>query len=473
MNNTSAIVAPDGATPKKKNVAYRVFAALLAALAIGVFFVPFTYVITFAGIKEMSFFEAIKLLFTDGAYDKLFGFIPSLVPTEPINGLFAVLSLYLMMLCSVLTVIFGIISIFCSKKAPAMLRITTYFFTIGFGIYSLYTLWFSYLYWPTLVLDYVSLGLTAFGMILFFVLACIKLGGKAVINAVQAILSLVLSSALVLTIAKDYLAFHLGLATFGIASLAEIVIISVIGVGIVNWIIASLRVATKKGLIPDLIRYIFLLLIAGVLLYFQIAYTTVKFAFIVAIVAASVALVQMVICIIQIVLAKKAKKAAKKAAMATVSEETEEPAPVEETKEEAPVAVEPVVEEEVYVRDEFAEALPYEGGPVEGVELAEEIVEEPVAPAPEAAPAVETADYDYYNSKSFDPFIATLSTEERNQFTELYIVKYKGTMPEIPDYEVGGNNKQFFRKVFIYLGQYRDRIPDGLLSKMYEYATKL
>ena len=159
--------------------------------------------------------------------------------------------------------------------------------------------------------------------------------------------------------------------------------------------------------------------------------------------------------------------------MATVSEETEEPAPVEETKEEAPVAIEPVVEEEVYVRDEFAEALPYEGGPVEGVELAEEIVEEPVAPAPEAAPAVETADYDYYNSKSFDPFIATLSTEERNQFTELYIVKYKGTMPEIPDYEVGGNNKQFFRKVFIYLGQYRDRIPDGLLSKMYEYATKL
>ena len=94
-------------------------------------------------------------------------------------------------------------------------------------------------------------------------------------------------------------------------------------------------------------------------------------------------------------------------------------------------------------------------------------------PAPAPTPAVETADYDYYNSKSFDPFIASLSTEERNQFTELFILKYKGTMPEIPDYQVGGDNREFFRKIFIYLGQYRDRIPDGLLAKMYQFNLKL
>ena len=86
---------------------------------------------------------------------------------------------------------------------------------------------------------------------------------------------------------------------------------------------------------------------------------------------------------------------------------------------------------------------------------------------------VNTAGYDFYNCKSFDPFIALLDTEERNQFTELFILKFKGVMPEIPDYEVGGDNKEFFRKVFIYLGQYRDRIPNGLLAKIYQYSLKL
>ena len=84
-----------------------------------------------------------------------------------------------------------------------------------------------------------------------------------------------------------------------------------------------------------------------------------------------------------------------------------------------------------------------------------------------------TAGYDFYNSKSFDPFIATLDMEERNQFTELFILKYKGVMPEIPDYVVGGDNREFFRLVFLYLGQYRDRIPDSLLAKMYNFSVRL
>ena len=133
-----------------------------------------------------------------------------------------------------------------------------------------------------------------------------------------------------------------------------------------------------------------------------------------------------------------------------------------------PAAVEIPAE---YVVEEYAEALPYQGGPVEGVVTAEEVV--PTFTEKDSLPEVRTAGYDFYNCKSFDPFIAILNTEERNQFTELFILKYKGVMPEIPDYEVGGNNKEFFRKLFIYLGQYRDRIPDGLLSKMYQFAIKL
>lgn len=116
-------------------------------------------------------------------------------------------------------------------------------------------------------------------------------------------------------------------------------------------------------------------------------------------------------------------------------------------------------------KTQYAEACPYEGGPVDGVVMAEEI--NPIAD--NAA----TADYDFYNCRSFDPFIATLDTQERNQFTELFILKYKGVMPEIPDYVVGGDNKEFFNKIFIYLGQYRDRIPSNLLNKIYTFAIKL
>lgn len=113
----------------------------------------------------------------------------------------------------------------------------------------------------------------------------------------------------------------------------------------------------------------------------------------------------------------------------------------------------------------YAEAYAYEGGPVAGVELAEE-----VNPAFTGA---QTAGYDFYNCQSFDPFIASLNQEERNQFTELFILRYKGVMPEIPDYVVGGDNSEFFRMIFIYLGQYRERIPNGLLNKIYIYSTKI
>lgn len=128
-----------------------------------------------------------------------------------------------------------------------------------------------------------------------------------------------------------------------------------------------------------------------------------------------------------------------------------------------------VEEEDGFEVEEYAEAYPYEGGPVAGVVMAEEVNPSFLPHEPH----VNTAGYDFYNSKSFDAFIATLSVEERNQFTELFILRFQGMMPELPEYQVGGDNKEFFRKVFIYLGQYRDRIPSGLLGKMYQYSLKI
>ena len=119
--------------------------------------------------------------------------------------------------------------------------------------------------------------------------------------------------------------------------------------------------------------------------------------------------------------------------------------------------------------EEFVEAYPYEGGPVAGVMMAAEVNPSFLPQEPH----VTTAGYDFYNCKSFDPFIATLSIAERNEFTELFILKFKGTMSELPDYVVGGDNKEFFRKIFIYLGQYRDRMSQALLAKMYQYSIKI
>ncbi|MBR2646119.1 MAG: hypothetical protein IKD47_00970 [Clostridia bacterium] len=159
------------------------------------------------------------------------------------------------------------------------------------------------------------------------------------------------------------------------------------------------------------------------------------------------------------------KKKEKAPVVAEEVVETAEAAPVEV----APATVEAEPETPCKV-EEYAEAYLYEGGPIEGVEMAEEV--NPTVDPLSLFGHAKTAGYDFYNSKSFDPFIATLNEEERNQFTELFILKYKGVMPEIPGYQVGGDNKEFFRKLFIYMGQYRERIPSGLLEKMYLFSVK-
>jgi hypothetical protein len=43
----------------------------------------------------------------------------------------------------------------------------------------------------------------------------------------------------------------------------------------------------------------------------------------------------------------------------------------------------------------------------------------------------------------------------------------------VPEYKVGGDNKDFFCKVFIYLGSLREQIPDSLMEKIYQYSIRL
>ncbi len=482
----------------KKNAGYRVFAALLALLAVGVFFIPDVFVrvsISEANntisLQKVMLFDTVMSVIKGQVPFTWFGFLPSFYHAGSFIDTYANGILYYFALSMVLTFLIGFIAIFCKKKSPAMLRTAAFFFaTAIFLLFSL-ELTFYYQVYGADVLQYVKasyylIATVAFALFLYFILGCIKLKKKVWMNLLNCLLAMLVIAGLGHIFLKDTATIFEELVKLGLknAKIFDIIQIALGGFLLLAFLLAAMRFMWKKGLVGDMIRYIIMLLVAGFVLYaFIVNPYKSQVMFMLSIVVASAAFLQFIICIIQIAVANKAKKKAKKAAK-EVAPAVVEPVvakkaePVQEAP--APAVEAPVVVveennvEEVYVREEYAEAVAYEGGLVEGVEVAEEVLEEPAAPAVEAAPApVETADYDYYNSKSFDPFIATLTTEERNQFTQLYILNYKGTMAEIPAYQVGGNNKEFFRKVFIYLGQYRDRIPDELLSKMYEFAIRL
>ena len=150
---------------------------------------------------------------------------------------------------------------------------------------------------------------------------------------------------------------------------------------------------------------------------------------------------------------KKSKKAAdaepdeKEAIEEFVEDAYVEEAPVEAVA--APVAVDDYVEE--------APAAPV---------AVDDYVEE--APVEAAAPVVAGDDY----GSEFDAFIATLTAEERTQFTQIFLLRSENKLPEIPEYQIGGNNKVFFRKIFVNLGSVRARIPDGLMEKIYQFTIR-
>ena len=435
-------------TPKKKNVFARIFAAIFIALSVAIVFLPIK-LMKGANVESLSVFSALKDLF-GGNQEKLFGVLPTYADTATDFGKFVGVSLYAFLVLLVLSVVFGIIAIFNGKKAPSLLRATSFFFTLGVTTQVLATFIAAYKADASVTIDVIALALLAFGALVYFVLAAAKLGKTAWANLLQFILTAVVAIAVALYVIKDEEGFKKGLESVSLASSYSMITLAIFAVLGLNVFISLIRIQTKKGLVFDVIRFIVQFIIGVAVCYLVIvSKTEEKLALILAIVAAAVSLLQVVLCIIR-------KKLASPKAEKTVVEEK-------------PISLpQPPVEE--FVREEYAEALPYEGGPVEGVAVAEEVNPTFI---PEEPPQVQTAGYDFYNCKSFDPFIATLDTTQRNQFTEIFVLKYNGTMPEIPNYEVGGDNKEFFRKLFIYLGQYRDRIPDGLLAKIYQFAIKL
>lgn len=103
----------------------------------------------------------------------------------------------------------------------------------------------------------------------------------------------------------------------------------------------------------------------------------------------------------------------------------------------------------------------------------EEVKQEEKQVQPE--PEVHTIVYNVktvYNGPT-DEFIETLSTDEKIEFAKIFLEKSKGEIPKgVPDYEVGGNNEDFFPAIFIQLGKTRQLVSKDLLKKLYVYLNK-
>lgn len=428
---------------QKKNVGFRLLAVLFIVLSVVALFLPFKFVVRQETAYATESMNVITALTTAFASENA-PFINSL---SSIIGMVTGLSLYGLVAVVAVSVILGIIAIFSAKKAPCLVRTMSFLLMWAFLVYTLSVLFSNVFIAKNADAFDLMASLDIFALIFavvfaffYFVFAIAKNGKSVWTETIHFVLTVIYSGLILaaLTLKGSIVASTAKENIICFALFAAILVWVVL-----NMFLASLRIMNAKGVRGAVARYIISILVAiACCVIFFITKLGNSERHIFTIIAAVVAVIQIIIVSLQV---RKAQKKALK------------------DKEES-------VHKSFRV-EEYAEAYVYEGGPVAGIAMAKEINPSDLS-VDKLPKKAETAGYDFFNCKSFDPFIAMLNGEERRQFTELFILRWKGVMPEIPDYVVGGDNEDFFRKLFIYLGQYRDRIPSDLLAKIYQYSTK-
>lgn len=392
---------------------------------------------------------------------KIFG-LPVLSGSGMVGKL-AGLALYAFPAVWVLTLIFMIVALCSGKKAPAMTRAIALLNLWLYGGYAALILTVS-AYYASIpaTFDIIILSIAGAFFLFYFILSAIKAGKTAWMSLLLCLLTIAFAGAFIYGITECAPKLP---ALFASKKIYKTIVAAALGVMALALAISSIRMTTKKGYTFDLLRYLLNLAIAIAAIVLTFIVKEFDKLLIYAIIAAAVALVQVILVLIVLSAKKKAKKA-KKEAPAAVEEKKEETAVVEAPEAQPVTAEEFAAEEKAEAEEAAAEAAVYaEAVRYEAAEApeAQPITAEEIAKANEQPTPAATA---------YDPFIATLTAEEREQFTEIFLLKYKGETKNLPDYKVGGDNSDFFRKVFIYLGIYRDKIPDSLLAKMYQFTVK-
>lgn len=515
---TSAPAAAEAAPKKQKNIGYRILALILTiAPIVCLCLLPVKLLVStsagYAFYGKETILDAFLALFKKDGLAEFYaevaktisgaaasGFdsytlkgIPVLAGTGALGKAMS-LVMYALPIAAILAIVFMVIALCSGKAAPAMTRAILFVYFWAFGAYAVAITAVS-LYSASLdrTFDIAMIAIAAVCFVIYLILSFIKAGKHTWMTLLLFILTVGFAGVTVYGIVNcaDGIKELMGSAEDSIISgvtegqFYKYALVALCGFLGLAAAVSSIRLSTKKGYTFDLVRYILHLLLAGLFIYVAFTVTAFEKAYLYAFIAAAIALVQIVLVIAVICARKKAKKAAAAPAVVEETAKVEETAPVSETTEETTATAESTQTESAPAESEtgvYAEAVRYEGPTAteETTTVTEETATQqaPVynynftTPAAEQPGAGATADYDFYNSRSFDPFIASLNSAEREQFTEIFILKYKGDTKNLPDYQVGGDNTEFFRKVFIYLGQYRDRIPDSLLSKMYQFAIR-
>ncbi len=92
--------------------------------------------------------------------------------------------------------------------------------------------------------------------------------------------------------------------------------------------------------------------------------------------------------------------------------------------------------------------------------------------APQQPPVYGQQPY-YANNYIPDAFFSSLTPAEKDEFDRLFISRIYGDNKRLPAYTIGGDNREFFTKVFVFMGRYRNVISDGLLEKIYNYSNSV
>ena len=437
MNQNSA--SPKTAENKKLRTLAIVFAAVcVIALLLPVhslWYIP-TY-FTYTSYTQMIIVVFFTML---GNKTSILGFLPSIGP-GPL-GVGATLGTYACVIGTIAALVLAIIAIFRNNRAACLLKTALFLFTWAFAIQTIaYFLISSYSTKIPVTLDANGALLAIAGALTYFYILLKENKRSAWLLAGQFLLSLLAVGFLFLAltldghlvkkmIASPRVEFLIIVATF--AMLASLFLTSILSLKHNKWtaIFQLINAIALLGL------YICLVVVS----YLANAYIESYLTF--TIFAAIAAFLVILLCIFNFfVLEKKAEAAAEDLFLNS------------------------------YELEEYVEVIAYDPAKAQYAERAdgketvkvEATVEEEIADDPEKEALFEGKE---------DAFIATLTKAEKYEFADLYILNTKGNMGAIPTYEVGAENKAFFKKIFIYLSQYREKISSQLLSKIYDYSEQ-
>lgn len=415
------------------SLAYHTLATVIALACLSAFFLPHTIFATNSKrlvVAEETLFALFKN--SSQAPYKLFGFLPVLSDPSSTLGFTSGLLVYVATAVVTIAFILSIISICLKKRSGLFLAIAAHLYTWTSVSYLVAIISISS-YLPTMnvVFDFSSVFLAIVGITVYVISLIVKLGKSlSFINIIRLLLTLSFSACLFIAFTFDHALIRNILSQ---SIYHEIALFAAIGLTLLNAILESIRASQHHAFLFDIINALIELIASIVLIFLSLTFEKTD---IMLLVLSNIAAVISI-------------------ALLTLSFFDPKVRPAKKEEEVQPVIAEPV-------EPEFVPVATQQPAPV---------VEETPTPTFDIkpmSPIAETVE-DFFDGKPVDGFIKSLTVEERNQFAELYVIKAKNRMPEIPAYQVYGDNRNFFEMVFVTLGDYRDQIQTGLLSKMYRY----